>query len=313
MSTNLAKKLSVTAAVLGCSSRKELCARFRTVNPATEFDLDRSYKWLQGRSMPRSQQVYEDWARLICTQRSGTWLSACSTEAFLDEICELFSADRDQLVGSAAAFGGAAWDDALQTDAHDPVCGLYVAYSWAWSPYQRGKLIRGFFRLAPSRRARLEAHYAENLASGLLGCIGAAVRDGQVLHAEVQAPSHSARERMFFSLLVPGRPANVLCGHLQGVVIVGPDPHPSSSRVAMIRISHLPEETKPKCYLHAEAGELEADLRSVACPGIASETLAEEILRFLSAGPAGAADGVTLSDLAAIAALVDRAEAPAMT
>jgi hypothetical protein len=35
----LAQKLSVTAALLGCATRKELCARFRAVNPATEFDL----------------------------------------------------------------------------------------------------------------------------------------------------------------------------------------------------------------------------------------------------------------------------------
>ena len=50
----LAAKLRITAALLGCATRKELCARFRSVNPATEFDLERSYKWLQGRALPRS-------------------------------------------------------------------------------------------------------------------------------------------------------------------------------------------------------------------------------------------------------------------
>jgi len=49
-----AHKLSITAAILNCATRKELCARFRNVNPATEFELERSYKWLQGRALPRS-------------------------------------------------------------------------------------------------------------------------------------------------------------------------------------------------------------------------------------------------------------------
>jgi hypothetical protein len=44
----------MTAAALGCNSRKELCARFRGVNQATQCDLDRLNKWVQGRSLPRA-------------------------------------------------------------------------------------------------------------------------------------------------------------------------------------------------------------------------------------------------------------------
>ena len=56
----LPTKLLVTQELLGCASRKELCARFRDVNPRTEFDLERSHKWMQGRAKPRSGRVYED-------------------------------------------------------------------------------------------------------------------------------------------------------------------------------------------------------------------------------------------------------------
>jgi hypothetical protein len=41
MYAEFAIKLRLTSVALGCSSRKELCARFRAVNPATQCDLDR--------------------------------------------------------------------------------------------------------------------------------------------------------------------------------------------------------------------------------------------------------------------------------
>ena len=106
MSLSFAQKLGVTAVLLGCSTRKELCARFRAVNPATEFDLERSFKWLQGKSLPRSMAIYEDWARLLGTARSGAWLAGCSTEAFLDEACTLFQANAAEVQVLAAKFLG---------------------------------------------------------------------------------------------------------------------------------------------------------------------------------------------------------------
>ena len=71
MAHELPAKLRVTMALLGCNSRKELCARFREVNPRTEFDLERSHKWLQGRAKPRTAQVYEDWTRLLGMRAAG--------------------------------------------------------------------------------------------------------------------------------------------------------------------------------------------------------------------------------------------------
>ncbi len=50
--SELALKLRLTSAALGCHGRKELCARFRAANPHTHFDLERSHKWMQGRATP---------------------------------------------------------------------------------------------------------------------------------------------------------------------------------------------------------------------------------------------------------------------
>ncbi len=58
MAVAFAAKLRLAAATLGCSSRKEFCARFRSVNPATQCDIDRLNKWVQGRSLPgRPRQI----------------------------------------------------------------------------------------------------------------------------------------------------------------------------------------------------------------------------------------------------------------
>jgi hypothetical protein len=54
---DLAAKLRITAALFGCASQKDRCARFHRVNPGSTFDLDRSYKWMQGRAQPRSARV----------------------------------------------------------------------------------------------------------------------------------------------------------------------------------------------------------------------------------------------------------------
>jgi hypothetical protein len=94
---DLAIKLRLTSAVPGCGGRKDLCARFRAANPATHFDLERSHKWLQGRAVPRSATVYEDWAKVIGTQKPGSWIAGCSVEAFLEELCVLFDADAGAL------------------------------------------------------------------------------------------------------------------------------------------------------------------------------------------------------------------------
>ncbi|MEI4471206.1 hypothetical protein [Frigidibacter sp. MR17.24] len=307
---SFARKLSLTAAVLACGTRKELCARFRSVNPATEFELERSFKWLQGRAQPRSLQVYEDWARLVGSARSGAWFAGCSTEAFLTELCMLYSADAADLELRAQAFAGDAWLGSDRTEeTGDHLCGTYVAYSWAWSPSQRDRLVRGLFTIEEGKRHKLVARYAEALPDGLLSCEGEAFRDGSVLHTSVVASGRQQHERLFFSLLAPGRPARVLIGQMQGVIISGPEPRPSSGRVLMLRIPQT-ESLPGACYLRAARGDLAQDLAGFDLPPIRPETLAATVLGFLNRDSLYPVDQVTFAELTALTIMLDSAREP---
>ena len=153
MAHELPAKLLLTQELLGCNSRKELCARFREVNPRTEFDLERSHKWMQGRARPRSARVYDDWAHLLGTERPPAWLAACTVDAFVDEVCRVFAADPEELkrrAGLDQPRAGAA----LAGGAVHYVCGAYAAYSLAWSPYHRGQIIRGSLLIEPAASER---------------------------------------------------------------------------------------------------------------------------------------------------------------
>jgi TolB-like protein len=96
-----AAKLRITAAALGCTTQKELCAQFLRVNPGTTFDLIRSYKWMQGRALPRSAKLYDDWALLLGTERSPAYLQSCTLDDFLDLACQRFGLSREALVARA--------------------------------------------------------------------------------------------------------------------------------------------------------------------------------------------------------------------
>jgi len=98
---DLAAKLRITAALLGCAAQKDLCARFHEVNPGTTFDLDRSYKWMQGRAQPRSARVYEDWATLLGTSTPIWHLQSCTIDEFLDLVCDRHNVSRDALAARA--------------------------------------------------------------------------------------------------------------------------------------------------------------------------------------------------------------------
>ena len=37
--------------------------------------------------------LYQDWARLLGTERPPSWLIACTVDAFVEEVCRVFAAD----------------------------------------------------------------------------------------------------------------------------------------------------------------------------------------------------------------------------
>jgi hypothetical protein len=71
---DFALKLRLAAVVLGCTTRKDLAAAFRGVNPDTTFDVERADKWLSGRALPRGADVYRDLGKLFALDHPFEWL-----------------------------------------------------------------------------------------------------------------------------------------------------------------------------------------------------------------------------------------------
>lgn len=274
MTLSFAQKLGITAVVLGCSTRKELCARFRAVNPATEVDLERSFKWLQGKSLPRSMTVYDDWARLIGTARGGPWLAGCSVEALLDEVCGLFQADAQEVQTRAAMFLGE------KAAAGEGLSGDFVCYSWAWSPFHQGLLVRGELSIRPAPAGRLGVVYSERLEGHIGVFRGTGLRSGRTLHLTL---SGAEGEHMTQSVLVSGRPSDCFCGLIQGFTVAGTSEEVSASRIVGMR---LPDggQAEGLAYIAPEAGTLAADLRRCGYRPDITAPLATAVTRFLGDG-----------------------------
>ena len=216
---DVAAKLRVTAALLGCAGQKELCAAFRRVNPGTEFDLARSYKWIQGRSLPRSPRVYEDWAGVLGLDRPAGWVAVCTLDAFVEAVCARHAADRAALLRRAGLDGGRGSAATARqaggvpgaADAEDYLCGAYATYSHAQSPYYRGRIIRGTLAIEPAaRRAEgLVATYSQALATGLARVTGPVVVSGRAL--ALGLPTHSSGAvPVSIHLVLPAPPASLL-------------------------------------------------------------------------------------------------------
>lgn len=301
--SDFATKLRLTAAALGCSGHKELCARFRAANPTTHFDLERAYKWFQGRALPRSRQVYDDWAKVLGTQRSGTWLAVCSTAAFLEELCALHGLEPEALLqrlGTPAA-SAPARPDALGGYLY----GTYACYSLAWSPYYRGQLIRGSLLIAPGRgRSRpLVGTYREALLGRSVEFKGEVRIAGRSLHANLCDPESGLP--LFMSLFLPGPPASVLCGILSGATVVGPDPQPSATRIAVIRVPNNADGSNR--YLEPRTGAVACDLTALGLP-LTEPAEVDALLRgFLLPGGTGGLDQVSATDQAQLAIALDKA------
>jgi hypothetical protein len=294
-----ARKLGLTAGVLGCATRKELCARFRAVNPQTEFDLERSFKWLQGKALPRSSTVYDDWAVVLGSARPGSWLAASSVEAFLDEIVALFSVDRMEVQARSTRFLG---DVLTRQLSDDGLAGCFLCYSNAWSPFHVGRLVRGVMDLQTGTRGGFIARYQENLPGGLWFGRGTGRRSGRVLSVAVEGV---VEEHLTLSLLVPGRPVNVLAGRMQGTTLHGAETQLCSTRIVLLRIA--PDQPPVAgCFVPAEAGAVAADM-GLHGQGAGSATdLAEAVLRFLSPPGGSAADPILPGDLNGLVAITQR-------
>ncbi|MDQ0468581.1 hypothetical protein [Labrys wisconsinensis] len=302
MARDIDRKLRLTAAVLGTATCKALAAAFRRANPSTAFDVDRAYKWLQGRARPRDPQLYEDWAKVLELDRTGEWLAASDVETFLDEVALRHGRDRtwlrDQAEASVTA-GGARQTELAPT-------GTFACYSHAWSPYFQGRLIRGGLSIAAIPKPhRLVASYAESLPTGRLQLDGAVAPSKHVLRLDLRERRGDAQ--LFFCLFPPTPPFSVLGGLICGGTIIGPNALPSVSRIVMVRLpaAGVRPLREIDAYLPLR-GSVAADLAALGLPTADPAAIDRHLGEFL-AGGGNRFDQVSLASYGALLELFDRA------
>ena len=257
MAIAFAAKLRMAAAALGCNSRKEFCARFRSVNPATQCDLDRLNKWVQGRSLPRASSVYADFAAVIGTVNPVHWISDCSLQEFAAELIARTGVDAATLPLRTASRGAAIRAPPAARRRRD-LTGAFAAYSPAWSPQFHGRLVRGALRLAPARSGTLMATYTESFRGHHMHLTAEVWIGGRSMHFLVREPDGDMPA--FISLQLPGPPANVLCGVMSGVAFLAHEPLPSASRIVFIRVPDTPGLDGSNRFFDPAPGTIAADL-----------------------------------------------------
>ena len=310
---DIAAKLRLTAALLGGLSQKGLCAAFRRVNPQTGFELDRSYKWMQGRSLPRSTQVYEDWADVLGLGRPGGWVAGCGLDAFLDALCGDGRVDRAGLLRRAGL--DMTPDGAAAEDATDYLCAAYACYSQAQSPCYRGSILRGTLVIqpAPRRTEGLVARYSQYshpVALGPSHVAGRVVVVGGMLALPLTAGS-AGTPPVSFHLYLPAPPGSLLAGIMGSCTMMHPGGQPPyATRVAMVRVP-LPAAALEASNRTMEPAPL-ALSRDLAALGLrvadpaGLEARMDRFLRPQDTGWAGS-DQIPMEQQVALSAACDRA------
>ena len=302
MARDIDRKLRLTAAALGTVARKDLAAVFRKANPATSFDVGRADKWLQGRSRPREQQIYEDWAKVLDLDRPGSWIADCDIDSFLDAICARHGRDRADLERHQSAGTGRSPGE----DFGLALTGTFVCYSHAWSPYFQGRLVRGLLELgeASGRGDRVPACYSEALPTGRLELDGAIVLDKRALRGEVSDTTRT--QYVNFSLFPPSPPASVLGGLMFGTTLIGPDAQPSVSRFVAVRLPQAGSDLATDgAYLPASR-TISQDLRAVGLPITDPAAVDDCLAAFMHSGGRNGIDQVAIADYRSLVDLFDR-------
>lgn len=305
MATNIDRKLRLTAALLGAVTRKDLALAFRKVNPSTAFDVDRADKWLQGRAQPRQAGVYDDWTRLLELSRPANWIADCSLDVFLQEICSLHARDRADIERRADSFGKQPTSGSDDRRISPALVGSYICYSHSWSPYYRGSLLRSTAKIENASACNgLVVTYSENLPTGRLICKGSVhvARRGLSMHvSEIGGDG-----QFLFSLFPFSAPGSVLGGYMSGATIIGPEPQPSVTRLAMIRIPQADRFMDEWGAYLPSTGSPASDLAEIGFALETPERVNDCLYRFLAPEEGRGADQISPHLFRSLLDLFDR-------
>src|SRR5690554_796798 len=307
----IGSKLELTATATGCLTRKELCAAFARVNPNTQLTLQNSYNWIRGRSHPRSFSLYEDWAAVLRLPEGPHFIMSSSLEEFARVLGERFDLPQAILTPLGVEARLRLSSSELQGNDGGPwhnralLEGSFLAFSLAWSPTQRDRLLIGSARIG-SRNGVFTLRYFEQILGDHVPFEGTCSLDGRTAQAVLRC---DANEALFFMTLhLPPVPGNLAAGLFAGNAVYDPDSQPTASAILFVRNHGLEEEDLRK-LLGYDALEPAALARCLDALGYASsgELEAEKaLLKLLK----GSADKALLKlDRAAlihVAALLDK-------
>lgn len=308
---DIAKKLELTSIALKCLTRKELCARFRTINPDTALTLQSSYNWLRGRSLPRSFGVYEDWAAVLDLPEGAHFIMSSSLDDFVRALTRKIDLPRELLDGIAprpdtpavapqpAGSPRPIWrNGALLT-------GQFLALSPAWSPTQRGRLLIGALSLH-SRDGLVSAEYVEKVLHRTLRFTGSGIEDGRTGQLTLQCDANAGTFLMAFHL--PLLPGNLAAGVFAGITVYDPNSEPTASPILFLRIHGLAAEALVAAigYEDATPAALAPWLDKIGYGTAVDLELETALLDLLAGSPNGPLLPLQRDRMSEVAMLLDR-------
>ena len=193
-----------------------------------------------------------------------------------------------------------------RTERDLPLAGTYVCYSHAWSPYFRGRLVRGELAISHSGVSRgLVASYSETLPTGRLRLDGPVTAGRRAVHLDLREAGGDSH--LLLCLFPPTLPVSVLAGFMAGATIVGPDAEPSITRIAIIRLpGPSPALRDAEAYLPPQAS-IGADLAGLGLPVHDPAALDRQLAALLATSSGDGLDQFPAAGYRGLVALLDQA------
>jgi len=270
------RKLRLAMRVAGCVTQKDMRARIKLLNPETQYEPMRAYKWAQGRSAPRDPSIYDDIARLLELSISGDALRICSYEEYRRHV----EARHGPGIPEDSETAGTSLPQSQPMPGY--MAGSYLTLSRAWSVHRaEGWLIAGAMTFHPVSDGPWTMDYIERLPGGELKMKGPVRRLGRCLHTLLVNPEQEMLLSTTYTL--PPAPAPILSGVMSGMSLHDPEMRPTACRIIGLRVP-TEAEGLPGCtgYVAAADGAIADCLTGIGLTRSLADKMAPGILAFTS-------------------------------